>query len=106
MSRDEQAPEERSPLAGGCVLVAVGGGAGAAVFAASTEAGILAVWAVGVAAVWWSARRPVSDSSATPPPPSGATVYAGETGEIERVREGPGEGLLILYPVREETTRD
>src|SRR5690606_29849653 len=64
-------PEQRSPLAGGCVLVVLAGAALAAVFAASREAGVLAVWVAGVLALWRSARRRMSDSSATPPPGEG-----------------------------------
>lgn len=60
--------EERSPAAGVLVLAVLGGVALAVVFAASDVAGVLAVWVVGVAAVWWSARRRMSDSSPTPPP--------------------------------------
>ena len=64
-------PDERSPLAGGCVLIVLGGVPIAALWALSDVAGVLAVWVVGAAAVWWSARRRVSDSSATPPPGEG-----------------------------------
>ncbi|WP_143204100.1 hypothetical protein [Streptomyces kebangsaanensis] len=100
--QQEEEPEERSRAAGGCVLVVLGGGALAVVFAVSTEAGILAVWVVGTVALWRSARRRMSDSSATPPPPSEGDVYAAHSDEIDRVQEGPGEGLLILYPKRVE----
>ncbi|MHC3451262.1 hypothetical protein [Streptomyces prasinus] len=60
--------EEPSRAAGGCVLVVLGGAAVAAVFAVAEEAGVLTVWAVAVTALWRAARRPVSDSSAPPPP--------------------------------------
>lgn len=90
-----------SPAAGACVLVVLGVGALAVVYAVSPTAGILTTWGVGVVALARAARRRMSDSSATPPPPSGGTVYAGHRDEIERVQEGPGEGMLILYPVRE-----
>ena len=101
MSADEEPEEERHPLAGACVLVVLGGALVAVAFAIDEAVGVLFVVAVGVFALWRSARR-MSDSSATPPPPSGTTVYAGHRDEIERVQEGPGEGLLILYPVRDE----
>ncbi|MEW2610249.1 hypothetical protein AB0937_08565 [Streptomyces sp. NPDC047880] len=65
-ARDEV--EEPSRVAGAVVLVALGGGALAVLFALAVEAGVLAVWVAAVVAVWWSARRRVSDSSATPPP--------------------------------------
>ena len=101
----EEEAEERSPLAGACVLVVLAGVLVAIAFAIDEAVGVLLIVVVGAVALWWSARR-VSDSSATPPPPSGEPVYAGETGKIERVQEGPGEGLLILYPVRAEATPD
>lgn len=103
MSGEEEA-EERSRAAGACVLVVLGGGALAGVFAASDEAGVLTVWGVGSLLLWRAARRRMSDSSATPPPRGVAhsgDVYAGETGEIARVVKGPS-GLAIVYPVRRE----
>lgn len=102
--KPEESSEEPSRTAGACVLVALAGIVTAAVFAISPTAGVLSVWAVGGMLLWRSARRRMSDSSATPPPPSGGTVYAGHRDEIARVQEGPGEGLTILYPVREEIT--
>jgi hypothetical protein len=50
-------PEQRSAAAGGCVLVILGGMPLAVLWAVSAEAGVLAVWVAGAAAVWWSARR-------------------------------------------------
>jgi hypothetical protein len=67
-SKPDTEEPERSAAAGGCVLVVLGGVPLAVLWALSDVAGVLAVWVVGVAAVWWSARRRVSDSSATPPP--------------------------------------
>ncbi len=96
-SGDESEP--RSGAAGGCVLVVLGGAVAGAVFAVSEVAGVLAVWVVGAAVLYRSARR-TSDSSATPPPPLSEDVYAAHSDEIDRVQEGPGEGLLILYPKR------
>lgn len=99
------AEEEPSRAAGACVLVALGGGATAIVFAISPDVGVLTLWAVGAVALWRSARR-VSDSSATPPPrgvtPSG-DVYAGETGEVARVAHSPEGVMCTLHPVRTET---
>lgn len=97
--------ETSSPLAGACVLVVLGGVAVAVAFAIDEAAGVLLVVVAGAVALWRSASR-LSVSSATPPPPSGTTVYAAQTDEIERVQEGPGEGMTILYPVREEITPD
>jgi hypothetical protein len=94
-----------STAAGGCVLVVLAGVVVAVAFAIDEAVGVLGVVVTGWAAVYRSARR-VSDSSAPPPPPSGTTVLAGETGEIERIQEGPGEGLTILYPVREDIATD
>ena len=83
---------ERSPLAGGCVLLVLGGGALAGVWAASAEAGVLAVWAAGGIAVWRSARRRVSDSSAPPPP--------GE--DRPSCRECAGHELIGVAPLESE----
>ncbi|MFJ2259941.1 hypothetical protein ACIOKD_16635 [Streptomyces sp. NPDC087844] len=60
-------PEEPSRAAGACVLVVLAGVVTAVVFAVSTDAGVIALWAVGLFALWRAARR-MSDSSATPPP--------------------------------------
>jgi hypothetical protein len=99
-------PEQRSAAAGGCVLVVLGGVPLAVLWAVSDVAGVLAVWVVGVAAVWWSARRRVSDSSATPPPgsePPSGDVYAVEGDSAREVRRTPGEGYLI-FPTIEYVT--
>ncbi|MFG3154242.1 hypothetical protein ACGF7W_19610 [Streptomyces sp. NPDC048219] len=61
-------PEERSRLAGAVVLVVLGAVVFGVLFAWSDAVGILAVWIAATAAGWWYVRRPVSDSSATPPP--------------------------------------
>jgi hypothetical protein len=66
--QNAEEPEERSRAAGACVLTILSGAALAGIWAASPEAGVLTVWGAGVGAVWWAARRRVSDSSATPPP--------------------------------------
>ena len=85
-------PVQRSPLAGGCVLVVLGGVVLAAVWAASPEAGVLVVWVAGVAAVWWSARRRVSVSSAPPPPEEGRPSC----------RECAGHTLVGVAPLESE----
>ncbi|MCI3153213.1 hypothetical protein ELQ39_15880 [Streptomyces sp. GB4-14] len=104
----EETGEGRSPLAGGCVLVVLGGGALAGLWAASPDAAVLAVWVVGVAAVWWSARRRKGTyqplPSPTAPPPRGE-VFAVETGRAARVVKGPG-GMTIVYPEIEYVTED
>jgi len=104
MAAVEEPDEERSPLAGACVLVVLGGGVVAVAFAIDEALGVLLVVLAGAVALWRSARR-MSDSSATPPPPSGEDEYAGHSDEIDRVQEGPGEGMTILYP-KPISTRD
>jgi hypothetical protein len=99
MGRKKQAEDEPSRTAGACVLVFLAGVLVAATFALSVTVGILVLWFVGTLAVWRAARR-MSDSSATPPPPSLGDEYAGHSEEIDRVQQGPGEGMTILYPRR------
>ncbi|MFM9566134.1 hypothetical protein [Streptomyces turgidiscabies] len=91
-------PEERSAAAGVCVLVVLGGAATAAVFAVSAVAGVLAVWAVGTLLLWRSARRRVSDSSATPPPQDDRPSCHECTGH-ELVSVAPLEGRkgMLIY---------
>ncbi|WP_060888670.1 hypothetical protein [Streptomyces scabiei] len=89
--------EEPSRAAGGCVLLALGGGATAVVFAVSPEAGVLSLWVVGALVVWRSARRRMSDSSATPPPEEGRPSCSECAGQ-ELVSVTPSEtqkGMLI-----------
>lgn len=99
--------EQPSRAAGGCVLVILAGGATAVLFAIDEALGVLTVVTVGWVALWRSARRRVSVSSATPPPrgvaPSG-DVLAGETGEVARVVPISEGVAFILHPVREEVT--
>lgn len=71
--RNARDGEQPSRTAGGCVLVALAGVPLAVVFAASTEAGILATVGAATGAVWWSVRRvPRAANPAPPPPPEGA----------------------------------
>lgn len=60
--------EERSVFAGAVVVVLLGAVVFGALFAWSDAAGILAVWIAATGIGWWRVRRPVSDSSAPPPP--------------------------------------
>ncbi|WP_326729725.1 hypothetical protein [Streptomyces phaeochromogenes] len=101
----EESEEEPSRTAGACVLLVLAAVVTAVVFAISPTAGVLAVWVLGAVLLWRAAGR-MSDSSATPPPPLSGDVYAGHGDEIARVQEGPGEGLTILYPVREEEVNE
>lgn len=98
MAKEKEVLEDApSRAAGACVLVALAGVCLAVVFAASTEAGVLAVWVAGVAAVWWAARRRVSGSSA-PPPPGELRPSCRECAGHELVDVTPSEtekGMLI-----------
>ncbi|MFD5975547.1 hypothetical protein [Streptomyces bacillaris] len=67
----EEAPSPPSRVAGGCVLAALVLGLGAALFAVLGTIAVLVVWAAGALALWRTVRRPVSDSSAPPPPREG-----------------------------------
>ncbi|MFJ2007392.1 hypothetical protein [Streptomyces chartreusis] len=97
----EAAEEGRSPAAGACVLLILAGILVAIAFAIDEAVGVLFMVVTGAVALWRSARR-MSDSSATPPPPLAEDVYTAHSDEIDRVQEGPGEGLTILYPKRIE----
>lgn len=97
--KTEEEPEEPSRAAGACVLVLLAVIVVAVTLRLSVTIGVLALWFAGALALWRSARR-MSDSSATPPPPSPDDEYAGHSDKIDRVQEGPGEGMTILYPVR------
>ncbi|MFF8839590.1 hypothetical protein [Streptomyces sp. NPDC015130] len=90
MTADETPEEEQespSRAAGGCALLFLGGIPLAAVFAVSSEAGVLATVGATVGAVWWFVRRVPRTANPAPPPPSeGAddkkpqfTVMADET---------------------------
>jgi hypothetical protein len=104
----EEAPSRASRAAGGCVLAGLSLMPLAVVFAVSPDAGILTTCGVGTAALWRAVRRPVSDSSATPPPlpePPSGDVFAGETDEIDRVERGPEGVICIVHPKRVEVSR-
>lgn len=97
MSDEPEAPE-RSRAAGGCVLVGLAALALAVVFAISREAGVLALWVSGAAALYVAARSRVSDSSATPPPEGVAPLGDEHADQSGAGPEGAGsrEGLLII----------
>jgi hypothetical protein len=89
--------EEPSRAAGACVLVVIAAVVIAVVFALSPVAGVLSLWAVGVVALWRSARR-MSDSSATPPPGE-ARPSCRECAGHELVSVTPLEGQkgMLIY---------
>ncbi|MFE9922288.1 hypothetical protein ACFYQA_12045 [Streptomyces sp. NPDC005774] len=106
MAAKERAVEEPSRAAGGCVLVVLGGGALAAVFAASEEAGVLTVWAVAVTALWRAARKPVADAANPAPPPGSAPLSEGEEAGHNGVRVERREGMLIIHDLSEQVRYD
>ncbi|MFI1524952.1 hypothetical protein [Streptomyces griseus] len=63
-------PTDGSPAAGGCIIALGIGAPLAGVYAASTEAGILATLAIGTGALWRAARSVPSAANPAPPPPS------------------------------------
>lgn len=85
----EELEEERSPVAGACVLVLLGGVVVAVAFAIDEAVGVLFVVVSGAVALWRSARRRVSDSSATPPPQEGRPSC----------RECAGHDLVSVAPL-------
>lgn len=85
MSADQES-EERSPLAGACVLVALAGVVVAIAFAIDEAVGVLLVVAAGTVALWRSVRR-----TANPAPPP--------AGERPSCRECAGHELLSVTPL-------
>lgn len=97
---EEQAEEtpERSATAGAVVLTVLGTGAVGGIVAASTTVGVLGLWVVGTGALWWTLRRPVSDSSA-PPPPREERPSCNECAGHELIGVTPFEGQkgMLIY---------
>lgn len=111
--RAEEAPEERSPLAGACVLVVLGGVLVAIAFAIDEAVGVLLLVGAGMFALWRSARR-VSDSSA-PPPPRGVAPDSDEAARRKRAKArvalDPNGVMCIMHepyaePLTEEPEAD
>lgn len=104
MSRQPKGQEQPEPsrAAGGCVLAVIGGAALAVVFAVSPTAGVLTVWAVGVAVLWRSVRRTANPA----PPPRGPTPSSGVTCEdAVKVARGvldPNQIMSVLHPFGED----
>ncbi|MFB8101336.1 hypothetical protein ACFC3O_00615 [Streptomyces sp. NPDC056007] len=100
MSRRKKAEEtapEPSRVAGGCVLAVLVLGLGAVLFAVLGTLAVLVVWTVGALALWRTVRRPVSDSSAPPPPREGrpsCRECAGHT-LVSVASSGTQKGMLI-----------
>ncbi|MEU3620619.1 hypothetical protein ABZ725_51545 [Streptomyces sp. NPDC006872] len=101
------ADEEPSRTAGGCVLAVLAGAAAAALFAVDEALGVLTLVTVGWVAVWRSARRRMSDSSATPPP-RGADPESDDAARrrLARARgvHDPNGVMCTYHPPREEVT--
>lgn len=99
--------EGPSRASGACVLVALAAVCIGTVFAVSEAAGVLGMWLAAVVILYRSARR--GPRSVTPPPPvavpPSGDVYAGETGDIDRVERGPEGVTCIIHPKRVEVSR-
>ncbi|MFJ4918128.1 hypothetical protein [Streptomyces sp. NPDC088726] len=61
-------PVETSSAAGACVLVVLGGGALAVVYAVSPDAAVFTIWAAGMFAMWRVARSVRRTANPAPPP--------------------------------------
>lgn len=82
--------EEREPsrAGGALVLIALGGGAVAALYAVAPTAGPIVVWGVGMTAMWRVARSvPRAANPAPPPAPEGAEDASPQFSIVED-REG------------------
>ncbi|MFF4943718.1 hypothetical protein [Streptomyces rubiginosohelvolus] len=93
----EEAASEPSRAAGGCVLAVLVLVAGAVLFAVLGTLAVLIVWAVGAVALRRAVRRPLSDSSAPPPPREGrpsCRECAGHT-LVSVTPSGTQKGMLI-----------
>lgn len=103
MSAAEE-PEERSPLAGGCVLVVLAGIVVAAAFAIDEAAGVLLVVGAGVFALWRSARRKGTDLALPSPTERGPSSdeRARRRAAKARVALDPNGVMCIMHPPAEE----
>jgi hypothetical protein len=94
MSRKHDADEEveaepeGSPVAGACVLIALGGAALAVIYAVSPDAGIFAIWATGMFAMWRVARSVRRAPNPAPPPSSDPLPDTNPQFTIVEDREG------------------
>jgi hypothetical protein len=71
---EEPVPEGGSRVAGGCMLLVLGGGCVGVLFAVAPDAARLVFWTVAAVWLWWAvddSRRKVYDApNPAPPPPS------------------------------------
>lgn len=66
---EQEKPTEGSRTAGALVLIALGGGAVAALYAVAPTAAVGTVWVLGTGALWKAARRQTKIENHSPPPP-------------------------------------
>ena len=96
---EPEPPVEGSPAAGILTLAVLGAGAAAGVYAASPEAGVLGLWAVGTGSLWWSCRRSVPRAANPAPPPGekrpSCSECAGHTLLDVAPLSGAQKGMLI-----------
>jgi hypothetical protein len=105
----DQEPEQRHPLAGGCVLLTLAGGAGAAVWATSPDVAILTLWAAGTSAIWWSARRRQGTDQPLPSPTERGTHTTPDLHEARKaakVATDPNAIMTIVHPPDERAATD
>ncbi|MET8773361.1 hypothetical protein [Streptomyces sp. NPDC004658] len=67
VAEESEEQPEGSPVAGACVLVVLGGAVLAVVYAVSPDAGIGAVWVVGIVAMWRVAKSVRGAANPAPP---------------------------------------
>lgn len=101
VERPEEEPTSSSRAAGVCVAAGLGGGALAVVFAVSQDAGVLTVWGLGGAALWWAIRRvPRTANPAPPPPPEGADETNTQFSVVED-EENPNRHRIVWHAQKE-----
>jgi len=100
VSADQEPEEERSPLAGACVLVVLGGVVVAAAFAYDQAAGVLLVVVAGVVALWRSARRKGTDLPLPSPTERGpdSDERARRRAAKAKVAMDPNGVMCIMHP--------
>lgn len=94
-------PERSSRAAGGCAVVVLGGIPLAAVFAVSSDAGVLTVWGVGGAALWWAVRRVPRAANPAPPPPSEGAAETKPLFSVVDDPDNPNRSHVIWHARKE-----